>query len=193
MGNEFRAMFPAVTLTDDKIFTETEGIYTSGGANSYWNLLLHLVEKHVDRAMAIQCAKIFQIDIDRPSQSPFIMFSGQRKHQDEPIKRAQEFIELNYQERITVDQLADTFALGRRNLERRFKRATANTVVEYIQRVKVEAAKKRFETSRKTINEVMDEVGYADVKSFRDVFRKVTGLSPLEYRTKYNRDIQPPR
>lgn len=80
------------------------------------------------------------------------------------------------------------FALGRRNLERRFKKATANTVVEYIQRVKIEAAKKEFDTSRKNINEVMYEVGYSDVKAFREVFKKVTGLSPLAYRNKYNKE-----
>jgi transcriptional regulator GlxA family with amidase domain len=79
-------------------------------------------------------------------------------------------------------------ALGRRSLERRFKKATNNTVVEYIQRVKIEAAKKSFETSRKNINEVMFDVGYSDTKAFRTTFRKITGLSPVEYRNKYNRE-----
>ena len=80
------------------------------------------------------------------------------------------------------------FALGRRNMERRFKKATANTVTEYIQRVKIEAAKKNLEKGRKNVNEVMYEVGYSDVKSFRGVFRKITGMSPLEYKGKYNKD-----
>jgi len=87
-----------------------------------------------------------------------------------------------------VDQLAGMFALGRRNLERRFKKATSNTVVEYIQRVKIEAAKKSMESSRKNINEVMYDVGYADNKAFRSIFKKVTGLSPIEYRNKYNKE-----
>ena len=81
------------------------------------------------------------------------------------------------------------FALGRRNLERRFKKATANTVVEYIQRVKIEAAKKNLETARKNINEVMYEVGYSDNKAFRTTFKKITGLSPIQYRNKYNREL----
>ena len=71
-------------------------------------------------------------------------------------------------------------------MERRFKKATSNTVVEYIQRVKVEAAKKGFETSRKNINEVMMDVGYSDIKAFRTVFKRITGLSPVEYKNKYN-------
>jgi transcriptional regulator GlxA family with amidase domain len=80
------------------------------------------------------------------------------------------------------------FALGRRNLERRFKKATANTVIEYIQRVKIEVAKKSLESSRKNINEVMYEVGYADTKAFRTTFKKITGLSPIDYRNKYNKE-----
>jgi len=78
-------------------------------------------------------------------------------------------------------------ALGRRSLERRFKNATKNTVTEYIQRVKIEAAKKSFESSRKNINEVMYDVGYTDTKAFRTIFKKVTGLSPVEYKHKYNK------
>lgn len=188
LANEFRAMFPEVMLVDEKIMTEEDGIYTSGGAYAYLNLLLYLIEKFAGRNMAIITAKAFMIDIDRDSQSPFIMFRGQKEHEDEPIKKAQEFIEINFRERITVEQLASMFALGRRNMERRFKKATANTVIEYIQRVKVEAAKKDLETSRKNINEVMYEVGYTDVKAFRNTFKKITGLSPVEYKNKYNKE-----
>jgi transcriptional regulator GlxA family with amidase domain len=127
------------------------------------------------------------IDIDRNSQSPFIIFSGQKMHEDEAVKKAQEIIDQNFQDKITVDELAAQLCIGRRNLERRFKKATANTVVEYIQRVKIEAAKKNLETGRKNINEVMYEVGYSDTKAFRTTFRKITGLSPIEYRNKYNK------
>ncbi len=186
--NEFRNMFPDVNLVDNKIITEEDGIYTSGGAYSYLNLLLYLVERYTDRDTAIFISKAFMIDMDRQSQSPFIIFEGQKAHEDETVKSAQEFIEHNFSEKITVEQLASNFALGRRSLERRFKKATSNTVSEYIQRVKVEAAKKSFETSRKNINEVMYDVGYADVKAFRTIFRKVTGLSPMEYRNKYNKE-----
>lgn len=186
-ANQFRAMFPEVILVDDRIMTEEDGIYSSGGAYSFLNLLAYLIEKYAGRDVAIRIAKTFMIDIDRESQSPFIMFNGQKTHEDEPIKKAQDFIERNYNDKITVDQLADMLALGRRNLERRFKKATANTVVEYIQRVKIEAAKKGFETSRKNINEVMYEVGYNDTKAFRTTFKKITGLSPIEYRNKYNK------
>ncbi|MCX6149623.1 MAG: DJ-1/PfpI family protein [Ignavibacteriales bacterium] len=103
--NEFRNMFPDVNLLDDKIMTEENGIYTSGGAYSYLNLLLYLIEKHAGRDIAILISKAFMIDIDRKSQSPFIIFAGQKDHEDELVKKAQEFIESNFQNKITVDQL----------------------------------------------------------------------------------------
>ncbi len=187
--NDFRAMFPDVHVVDDKIMTEEDGIYTSGGAYAYLNLLVYLVEKYAGRDIAVLTAKAFMIDIDRISQSPFIIFQGQKSHTDEPVKKAQEFIENNFEEKITVDQLASMLALGRRNLERRFKKATSNTVVEYIQRVKMEAAKKGLESSRENVSEVMYNVGYTDTKAFRTTFKKITGLSPVAYRNKYSRAL----
>jgi transcriptional regulator GlxA family with amidase domain len=186
-ANEFRCMFPDVELVDGSIITEEQGIYSSGGACSYWNLLLYLVEKYTDRDTAILASKYFAIDIDRESQSAFMLFEGQKGHNDNPILEVQEFIEANYPDKITVDQLADKCAIGRRSFERRFKKATNNTVVEYIQRIKIEAAKRSFETSRKNISEVMFDVGYCDTKAFRTIFKKITGLTPIEYRNKYNK------
>jgi transcriptional regulator GlxA family with amidase domain len=186
-ANEFRELFPEVELVDGSILTEENGIYSSGGANSYWTLLLHLVEKYTDRDTAILASKFFAVDIDRDSQAAFMMFEGQKDHHDEDILKAQLYIEENYSGKISVDELADKYGIGRRSFERRFKKATNNTVVEYLQRVKIEAAKKQFENSRKNINEVMFDVGYTDTKAFRTVFKKITGLTPVEYRNKYNK------
>ncbi|HEY5461624.1 MAG TPA: helix-turn-helix domain-containing protein [Hanamia sp.] len=188
-GNEFKKMFPGVNLVTDKIITDEYGIYTSGGAFSSANLILYIIEKYAGREEAIQCSKTFQVDLDRHSQSPFIIFEGQKDHNDIHIKKAQEFIEKNVQEKISVDQLATMLSIGRRNLERRFKKATSNSLVEYMQRVKVEAAKQRFETSGDNVNEVMYNVGYNDPKAFRTTFKRFTGLSPVGYRNKYNREL----
>ena len=188
-ANIFRKMFPNVNLQEDKIITDENRIYSSGGAYSSLNLILYLVEKYAGRDIAVFCSKAFQIDIQRDSQSPFTIFIGQKEHEDEPVKKAQEFIESNFQKKISVDQLATMFALSRRNLERRFKKATSNTVIEYVQRVKIEAAKLSLESSRNNVNEVMYKVGYSDTKAFRTTFRKITGLSPVQYRSKYNREI----
>ncbi|MFO7526568.1 MAG: helix-turn-helix domain-containing protein [Ignavibacteriaceae bacterium] len=188
--NDFRKMFPDVNLVEDKIIIDENGIYSSGGAYSSLNLILYLVEKYAGRDAAIFASKAFQIDYQRISQSPFTIFIGQKDHEDEQIKRAQDFIETNFQTKITVDQLASMLAISRRNFERRFKKATANTVVEYIQRVKVEAAKISLESSRENVNEVMYKVGYNDNKAFRTTFKKITGLSPIQYRNKYNRQVE---
>ena len=187
-ADNFRNLFPEVILKTDKLITDEKGIYTNGGGYSFLNLILYLVEKYYDRQAAIYCSKIFQVEIDRHTQSPFTIFTGQKSHGDEVVKKAQAFLEDNFYEKISVEDLSQKFAVGRRNFDRRFIKATGNTPIEYLQRVKIESAKKEFETTRKTINEVMYEVGYSDVKAFREVFRKITGMSPLEYKNKYNKE-----
>ncbi|MBN9296032.1 MAG: helix-turn-helix domain-containing protein [Filimonas sp.] len=187
--SHFKRMFPEVELVTEKIITDEHGIYSSGGAFSYLNLILYLIEKFAGRDMSVLAAKVFAIEIERQNQLSFTIFQGQKEHEDEPIKKAQQFIESNFQEKITVDQLATMFALGRRNLERRFKKATSNTVAEYIQRVKIEAAKLSLERSRENVNEVMYNIGYTDPKAFRTTFKRITGLSPVQYRNKYNREM----
>lgn len=185
--NDFRNMFPEVTLVTEKIITDEQGLYSSGGAFSYLNLILYLIEKYAGREIAVLSAKVFAIELDRQNQLSFTIFQGQKEHEDGPVKKVQEFIENNFQEKITIDQLASMLAIGRRNLERRFKKATSNTIVEYIQRVKMEAAKVSLESSRENVNEVMYKVGYTDNKAFRTTFKRITGLSPIQYRSKYNR------
>ncbi|HZY78203.1 MAG TPA: helix-turn-helix domain-containing protein [Cyclobacteriaceae bacterium] len=186
-ANEFKYFYPSIQLVDERVITDQNGLYSSGGSNAYWNLLLHLVEKFTNREMAIRTAKYFVIDIDRSIQSPFIIFHGLKDHDDDLIRGAQERIELHYREKLTVYQLADEFNLSRRTFERRFKKATRNTVTEYIQRVKVEGAKKQFEMGRKSINETMHDVGYSDIQAFRSIFKRITGMTPVEYRNKFAR------
>lgn len=187
-AENFRTMFPEINLQTDQLITDENGIYTNGGAYSFLNLVIYLIEKYYDRQTAIFCSKVFQVEMDRKSQSAFVIFTGQKQHGDEMVKKAQTYIERNLHEKISVEQLSARFAVGRRNFDRRFIKATGNTPIEYLQRVKIESAKKALETSRKTINEVMYEVGYSDVKAFREVFRKITGLSPVEYKGKYNKE-----
>lgn len=185
--SEFREMFPDVEVVEGGIVTEEGRIYSSGGAHSYWNLLLYLLEKFTDRGTAILASKYFAIDIDRDSQSAFAMFRGQKNHNDKDILKAQEYIESSIDEKVGTDDLAKMANLSRRTFERRFKEATNNSVLEYVHRIKIEVAKRQFESSRKNINEVMYDVGYTDTKAFRDLFKKLTGLTPVLYRNKYNK------
>jgi transcriptional regulator GlxA family with amidase domain len=186
-ANDFKRMFPNIDLQVDKLITADRGLYTNGGAYSFLNLMLFLVEKYFDKQTAITCAKVFQIDIERTSQSPFLVFQTQKTHGDDLICQAQTYIEENLGEKISFEYLASKLAISRRNFDRRFIKATGNTPVEYLQRVKVEVAKKTLEKGRKSIFEVMSEVGYSDDKAFREVFKKITGLSPLDYRARYNK------
>jgi transcriptional regulator GlxA family with amidase domain len=188
VANDFQRRFPEVKLQVDRLITDEDGIYTNGGAYSFLSLIIYLIEKYYDRRTAIFCSKVFQIEMDRQSQSPFIIFKGQKQHGDEIVQQAQAYIESKVEEKISVEDLSSRFAIGRRNFDRRFIKATGNTPAEYAQRVKVEAAKKTFETSRKTVNEVMYDVGYNDSKAFREAFRRITGMSPLEYRNRYNKE-----
>jgi transcriptional regulator GlxA family with amidase domain len=186
--NHFRTMFPKVNLRSDQLITDENGICTNGGAYSFLNLIIYLVEKYYGRPTAIFCSKVFQIEMDRNTQSAFAIFAGQKSHDDEMVHQAQAYIESNLHEKISVEHLSSRLAVGRRNFDRRFIKATGNTPLEYAQRVKIESAKKAMESSRKTINEIMYEVGYSDVKAFREVFRKITGMAPLAYRGKYNKE-----
>ena len=186
-ANEFKHFYPSVKLVDEKTVTHQNGVYSSGGSNAYWNLLIHLVEKYAGREMAIYTAKYFVIDFARDMQSPFIIFNGLKDHEDETIIHAQQFIEANFSEKLNVDDLAKQFNVTRRTFERRFKKATRNTVAEYIQRVKIEAAKRLLEGGRKTVSDIMYDVGYTDIQTFRDIFKRITGMTPVDYMNKYNR------
>ena len=181
----FRNLFPKLKLETNQIITDHKGIYTADGAQSSLNLMLYLVEKHSGREAALYCARVLQIDIDRASQSPFIVFEGLKEHTDPEIRASQDYIESHVDEKLTVDSLADRCAMNRINFSRRFKRATKISPVDYIQRVKVEAAKRGLEAGRKNVNEIMYAVGYSDVKAFRTIFKKIAGLTPMDYRVKF--------
>ena len=185
----FSQKYPKINLLPEKIISEDNGIYSSGGAYSFLNMVIYLIEKYYGREVAIWCSKMAEIDFDRINQNQFIIFSGQKEHADEEIKKVQEYIEEHFEEKLNVEGLAKKFAISNRNFIRRFKKATQNTPFEYIQRVRVEVAKKSFESSTFNINEVMYRVGYNDEKAFRKTFKKYTGLSPLEYRRKFNREM----
>ncbi|MBS1602563.1 MAG: helix-turn-helix domain-containing protein [Bacteroidetes bacterium] len=182
---EFRTMFPEVATVDGNIITDESGIYTCAGGYSYLNLLLYIIEKHLGREMSILASKMFEIDIERKSQNPFAIFLGQRRHGDNEVLAAQQLIENDPTGTFSIDEICTRIGVGRRTFERRFRAATGNSIAEYIQRVKVEYVKQQLESNRKTINEVIYEVGYNDIDAFRKLFRRYTDLSPVDYRKKY--------
>lgn len=185
----FREMFPDVKLMPEKVISEDNGIYSSGGAYSFLNLLIYLIEKYFGREIAIWCAKVGEIEFDRIDQNQFVIFNGQKDHNDEEIAKVQDYIELHYAEKISIDDLAGKISTSTRNFIRRFKKSTQNTPIEYIQRVRIEAAKKKLESTTMNVHQVMYSTGYSDDKSFRTLFKRYAGMTPLEYRNKYNREM----
>jgi len=183
--NEFKARFPRVTVIDDSIITDEQGIYTCGGGFSYLNLILYIIEKHLGREISILASKMFEIDIERKSQPPFVIFIGPKQHGHTIVLRAQELIEQNPTITFSIDEICDKLGVSRRTFERHFKQCTGNSILEYIQRVKVEFAKKQLEAAKKTVNEIIYETGYTDIDAFRRVFRKYTDLSPIDYRKRF--------
>jgi len=178
-----------VNLQPDKLLTDENGIYTNGGAYSFLNLVLYLVEKFCGREVGIIASKMFSIDMDRVNQSHFSMFMGQHQHEDEEIRKAQAFIEEHYHLPISIEEIAERSSMSKRNFIRRFKHATQSTPLEYLQRVKIESAKKALEKSGENITALMTNVGYNDLKTFRKIFKRITGLTPQDYRKKYCRAL----
>lgn len=185
--DDMRRRYPDAEVLADSVVTDQDGIYTSGGAFSSLNLMLYLVEKFCGREVGIQVSKRFSVDMDRVSQAHFAVFQGQRGHTDEEILKAQSYIEQNYRRAITIEEIAERSNMSRRNFVRRFKQATHNTPLAYLQRVKVEAAKKALERGGASVGQLMYDVGYTDAKAFRELFKRYTGFTPQDYRRKYSR------
>ena len=184
-SKSFSKRFPAAKLETGKIITDDAGTYTSAGAFSSLNLLLYLVEKFADNATAIWLSKVFQVDLNRNSQYPFMILNQLYNHDDTAIKKLQAYIELHYAEQLIVSELAKKFTFSQRTLVRRFKNTTGITPIEYIQQVRIEAAKRMLEKGTHNINEVISKCGYNDAATFRKIFKRLTGLPPSAYRNKY--------
>ncbi len=189
IADEFRRRYPKVLLKPERLFTDAGGIYCSGAFNSCIDLSIYLVEKFAGHRVAVKCAKSLVHDIGRVYQSPYTAFNFQRNHNDNEIKEAQRVIEKRYSKNVCITTLAQNIGLGRRAFERRFKAATGDTPLTYLQRVRVDRAKKILETDNSSFDQISYEVGYEDSSYFRKVFVKVAGIRPSEYRSRFQRAV----
>lgn len=185
--DDMRRRFPLVRFEPDSVLTDQAGIYTGGGAFSSLNLVLYLIEKFCGHDIGVQVAKRFSIHRDHINQAHFAVFNGLAAHGDKVILDAQAYIEAHYADDISVEGVAERVSMSKRNFIRRFKQAVQTTPLEYIQRVKIEAAKKALESGQKNIQALTYDVGYSDNKTFRGVFKRLTGVTPQDYRDKYGR------
>lgn len=178
----FREMFPKVTLLDDKIIVDHNRIYSSGGAFSFTSLMMYLIGKFFDHQAAMLESKVFMIHIHDTRQTNYTIFHHQKDHGDSEIVAIQDYIERKYKSSISNEQLAKLVYISDRTLVRRFKKATGNTPYEYVQRIRIEAAKKLLENRDTGIEQIALEIGYEDFSDFRKVFKRLTGVTPLAYK-----------
>jgi len=184
-ADRFRTRYPTVRLQHDRIFIDHGRLYCSAGVTAGMDLSLYLVEKFCGRQAATQSAKTMILSMDRESQAPFSCFPGITDHSDPLIVRAQKWLETNPAREVNYDELAHTFRISRRSLERRFKQATGMTLLSYLQALRVEKARQLLEEGIATFSEITYAVGYEDVSFFRKLFIRLTGLRPKEYQKKF--------
>ena len=179
--DQFRQMYPNVNLKPQRLITDEETLFCAGALGAGIDLSIYLVEKYCGRDVAVQCSKALLHDMNRNSQAPYSVFQFQKNHADETIRVTQQWIEANYTQEINLNQVAKTHGMSRRTFERRFKKATGDTPLFYLQRTRVEAAKRLLESSDGTFDEICYKLGYENSGHFRAVFKKHTGLLPTEY------------
>jgi len=181
----FRRIFPFIKLDCDQLIVDNGDIICSGGSMSYIDLSLYLIDKISGKDIASDCAKLLVFDPVRQKQSPYITFTAQKDHEDQAILKAQDWLERHYKNEVSLDALAEEVGLGSRTFKRRFKQATDENPINYLQRVRIEQAKNQLEKTTESINNIIWSVGYEDISSFRQLFKRFTGLTPKDYREKF--------
>ena len=183
----FRQRHAEIQVQDDKIIVDLGNIYTCGGAFIFTTFMIYLIEKFFGHEKAVMVSKILMINTHQLPQHTFSVFQLQRNHTDERIMEAQVYIENNYQDPISIERLAAQYYMSIRNFIRRFEGATSNTPLEYLQRVRIEAAKKLLENSNDTMEQIAIQCGYDDIGFFRKIFKRHVAINPKEYQKKYGK------
>jgi transcriptional regulator GlxA family with amidase domain len=182
----FRKKYPRVSLRQDQMYLDHGRLYCSAGVSAGMDLSLYLVEKFCGKSAAVESAKTMVLDMGREKQTPYGCYLFPRDHGDIPVINAQKWIEQHKAESIDYDILAKKLRMSRRSLERRFKNAVGVTPLVYLQKIRVEYAKKLLEEGTRTFNEITYMVGYEDISFFRKLFIRLTGLRPKEYQRRFS-------
>ena len=188
--DDFEKRYPNVKLKAEQMITRDENIYCAGGGLAWFDLGLHIIERSVGFDSAIQTAKAFVLDYRRDSQLSYSIMRLAKPHKDELVSQAQAHLEKHYAQPFSVERLAETFSISKRTLIRRFNNALSIPPNSYLQSIRIERAQKMLEESQSNVEQVMTLVGYEDASSFRRLFRKMTGLTPTEYRSRFSRRLQ---
>ncbi len=184
-ARDFQRRYPKINLKADRLITDEGDLFCSGGPSSGADLAFYLVNKYMGREVSLQCSKAMAHDFVRRVQAPYSVFQLQKNHGDDTILGVQKYLERNFHKPVSNPSMAAKFGMSLRAFERRFKKATGDTPLVYLRRVRIDAAKRLLETSSLGFTEITFRVGYEDVSSFRRVFIKNVGLRPKEYQQKF--------
>ena len=186
LAKQFKKQFPDVELRTDLLVTDQGRLFCGGGISADLNLSLYLIEKYCGREVALQSSRCTLVDMDCSSQAPFMMFNPEKNHSDSKILQAQEWLEKTLHQKIDIDKIAEQAGMSLRQFNRRFKSATGETVNNYLQQLRVEAAKVKLVNSTRAFEDIAIDAGYENVSFFRRVFKKITSLTPAQYRRRFS-------
>lgn len=185
LAGEFSRRYPRVALKPELLLVDTGDVLTAGGVTAYLDLCLHLVARLASPELAALCAKVLLVEPGRRFQAPYALHTAPRGHGDAAILKAQDWLEAHLAGPVRIADAARAANLGERTLLRRFRKATGDTPLDYVQRLRIESAKRLLETTPRTVDDIAAAVGYADPTSFRRLFKARTGLTPDGYRRRF--------
>jgi len=185
LAAQFREMYPLVKWMPEMMVTEDREFYCGGGVHASLDLSLYLVEKFCGHEVAVQTAKALLIEMPRAWQAGFAMVPLKTEHRDDEIAKAQDWLHENFHRNFALDMPARRVGMSMRNFVRRFKQATGDSPLMYLQKLRVAAAKRLLESDHRSMQQISDAVGYRDVAFFRSLFERQTGVSPSVYREKF--------
>ena len=184
-ADKFRLEFPQIQLEIGRKITEEDNLICSGGANAYLDLCLYIMEKYLGRSTSLRCAKMLLINPESRNQAEFASTQRHRLHRDQLILQVQDYLESQIVEVLNFRDVAVNIGLSERHFKRRFKVATGESPLQYLQALRIQKAKGELENTQKNIESISFEVGYEDVRFFRTLFKRHAGLTPSQYRNKF--------
>ena len=185
---EFARTFPQVPLRPDRVLVvsgEREELVTSGASMTWHDLVLYLIARHVGATAAQTVARYFALQWHHDGLAPYIVFQGRKDHGDAAIADAQAWLSTHFSVGSPVEEMVRRSGLAERTFKRRFTEATGFAPIDYVQRLRIEDAKRRLERTDAPADEISWKVGYEDAAFFRRLFKRVTGLTPGAYRRRF--------
>ncbi|HLV87677.1 MAG TPA: helix-turn-helix domain-containing protein [Candidatus Sulfotelmatobacter sp.] len=185
LAQRFREKYPKVKWMPELMVTEDHNFFCGGGVHAAQDLSLYLVEKFCGHEIALESAKALLIETPRAWQAGFAVIPLKTEHNDASISKAQDWLHENFQRTFSLDAPARRAGMSLRNFVRRFKEATGDSPLIYLQKLRIAAAKRLLESNHRSMQEISDAVGYTDVAFFRALFQRHTGVSPSAYRERF--------